>query len=114
MKPNQQKVQEYLELDGWEIASKVDPHIIDWWADEIWKLTSVWSPHGAIAYITFLVDPQHDGNRRKGEAVWGVGCSKKFPKSPSEAQSCASLAFGKSFKKGIMDFQTDMESLRVK
>lgn len=112
MKPNYQKVQEHLESDGWEISSIVDPDILDWWADEIWKVSSVWSPKGATAYVTFLVDPQHEGIRRKGEAVWGVGCSKKFPGSPRDAQSCAALAFGNAFKKGILDFQIEMESLR--
>ena len=114
MKPNRQKVQEHLEMDGWEIKSIIDLNDLEWWADEIWQVNSTWSPQGVIAYITFLVDPQHEGNRRKGEAVWGFGCSKDYPTTSREAQSCSVLAFGKAFKNGINDFQLEMESLRTK
>lgn len=55
---------------GWGILAKEEN--IEWWADEIWQLESKWSPVGCKAYITLLVDPMADLNRRKGEAVWAV------------------------------------------
>jgi len=112
MKPNRQKVAERLDLDGWEVASIIDPDLLDWWVDEMWKVKSVWSPKGAVVYISFLVDPQHEGTRKKGQSIWGIGCSKKFPTNSLEAQSCSSIGFGKTFKKEIFNFQTDMETLR--
>lgn len=112
MKSYEQKIKDYLECDGWDIEY-IEKDDLDWWADEIWKLKSNWSPQGAEAYLTFLVDPMNEGNRKKGEGVWGLGCSKKHPLSREEAESCSTIAFGKSFKKQIMEFQLQMESLRT-
>ena len=58
---------------GWELISVT--HDLPWWADEQWELSSNWHPVGTRAFVTFMVDPQHDGNRRPGEAVWAVCCS---------------------------------------
>ncbi len=51
----------------------------EWWADEVWVLKSDWSPVGAKAYLTFLVDPQHTPPRKPGENVWAMRISKEFP-----------------------------------
>ena len=61
---------DYLECDGLDIdLIKIDD--LEWWADEVWKLKSTWSPEGVVVYLTFLVDPQHEGNRKK-ERLYGV------------------------------------------
>ena len=112
MKSYEQKMMDYLECDGWDI-DRVNKDDLEWWADEIWVLNSNWSPTGSVAHITFLVDPMHEGSRKKGEAVWGLGCSKAYPASRQDAESCATISFGKSFKIKIMDFQLQMESLRT-
>lgn len=111
MKTYTQKVEDYVECDGWDVQSK---HTMDLecWADEIWVLSSSWSPYGASAYLTFLVDPVHVGNRNKGQFVWGLGCSKTFPSNREHAESCATISFNKDFKHNMMDFQLAMESLR--
>ena len=64
---------------GWRVATIEED--LEWWADEMWLLESVWSPIGSRAYITFLVDPQFEGNRKKGEAVWAAMASLFKPAS---------------------------------
>jgi hypothetical protein len=91
MKIAQQKLRDYLEIKGWDIAS-ITGTDLEWWADEIWELRSRWSPEGVKAFVTFLVDPQHDGLRKKGQYVWGIGVSARPPASRAEAEgACLSL-----------------------
>jgi hypothetical protein len=110
MKPYEQKLED--EFDGqWEIVSKYTDNL-EWWADEIWELSSIWSPSGAKAYLTFLVDPMHDGNRVKGQKVWGLGCSKNHPDSRYTAESGGTISLGKSFKNHFLDFTLKLDGLR--
>jgi len=112
MKTYTQKMMDYLVCDGWDITEKEQENL-EWWADEVWKLESNWSPSGSIAYLTFLVDPMHEGNRRKGESVWAIGCSKQYPKSREQAEAGGTISFGKAFKTHILEFQITMEALRA-
>lgn len=61
----------------------------NWWADELWTIESVWTPVGQRLWIAFLVDPMHDGLRRRGEHVWAVGVTKSAPSNASEVSSTA-------------------------
>jgi hypothetical protein len=108
MKTHKQKLIDHLECYGWDIEF-IDEDRCDWWADEIWKLKSHWTPVNTVAYITALVDPQHDGNRKKGESVWAYGLSQKHPESSREAQSEGVLSFGKNFKSEIEEFVDKMQ-----
>ena len=110
MKTYAQKITDYFEGE-WEIESK-ETSDLDWWADEIWKLSSNWSPQGSTAYVTFLVDPMHEGKREKGQNVWGLGCSKNHPQNRVEAESGSVISFGKSFKNEFLDFSLKLDELR--
>ena len=83
MKTLRTHLADYLRSNGWEVLEHVDE--LEWWADEIWELRSLWSPQGASGYVTFLVDPMWEGNRRKGQGVWAVGCSADDPKDRGQA-----------------------------
>src|SRR4051794_26161144 len=74
-----------IERGGWALA-RVYTDDLDWWADEIWELSSRWSPEGAVAFITFLVDPLRERLREKGQGVWAAGCSASLPFSRVEAE----------------------------
>ena len=60
---------------GWNIieVGKVE---LEWWANEMWRLESTWSPVGKFAYVTFLNDPQITE-----PVVWGALASKEKPLS---------------------------------
>lgn len=77
MKTLAAKLAGHFEAHGWDQVRHVTD--LEWWADEIWELTSRWSPVGTPAFITFLVDPMWEGNRRKGQAVWAIGCNAHYP-----------------------------------
>lgn len=65
---------------GWEIVSQ-QRNDLEWWADEIWTVESVWSPHGFRVYLTFLVDPHPPST-----GVWAVGASSEWPANHWQAQ----------------------------
>ena len=63
-----------LRESGWEVMSTETANL-DWWADEQWVVESTWSPRGFRLVLSFLVDPNWEGNRRKGQGVWAIGVS---------------------------------------
>ena len=76
----------------------------DWWADEIVTLESDWTPRGLQIHLTFLVDPQFDRQRRKGEAVWAVGLSSEWPSDDRDAHAIARLSIGRHWKQRLPEF----------
>ena len=99
-----------LPAHGWRLAGLEEN--LEWWADEMWRLESVWSPVGTGAYITFLVDPMFDGNRRKGEAVWAAGASRAKPLSRRQAEEEFTLTLGQGWKNRLPDLFDHLSSLR--
>ena len=103
MKSIKQKLIDHLECYGLDII-EVDNLSVEWWADEIWELKSHWSPNKLVGYITALVDPMHDGNRKKGQAIWAYGLSKSYPQSRNEAEKLGVVSCGTSFKNDVDSF----------
>ena len=99
-----------LPAHGWRAACLEEN--LDWWADEMWLLESVWTPVGTRAYITFLVDPMFDGNRGKGEAVWAVGASHAKPMSRLQAENEFTLSLGQGWKNRLPGLFDHLSSLR--
>ena len=95
---------------GWRVAGTEDN--LEWWADEMWELESVWSPVGSRAYITFLVDPQFDGPRKKGEAVWAVMASLLKPVSHLQGEHEFLLNLGHGWKDHLPVFFLQLSTLR--
>ena len=76
-----------LEHDGWKVVE--DEPGDEWWVDERWKVESTWRPLGLHVWISFLVDPQHDGPRNRGEHVWAVGVTSTRPQDRHEVELTA-------------------------
>ena len=95
---------------GWRVKGSEEN--LEWWADEMWLLESEWSPVGSRAYVTFLVDPQFDGDRRKGEAVWAVMASPDKPTSRMHVEGEFTLSLGQGWKKRLPDFFEHLSTLR--
>ena len=111
MKTPHQKIEDYLTVEGWDIE-EILSNDLEWWADEIWKLKSRWSPIGKKAFITFLVNPMHEGNRIKGQAVWGVGSCGNLPDSLEDAQSIGCISLKSGVKNEIEEFLSQLDILR--
>jgi hypothetical protein len=105
----QDVIREGLERTGWEVVD-IQTSDLDWWADEVWVLQSVWQPHGT-AYLTFLVDPMWDGPRRKGQHVYAVGASLENPSLAIRWPS-ASLYLGKHTAPELPGFLAELSALR--
>ena len=65
---------------GWRRAEDA-PEPPDWWADEVWVLESTWPPTECRVYLVFVVDPQWEGPRERGQGVWAVSASLDCPDS---------------------------------
>ncbi len=95
---------------GWRVAGEEEN--LEWWADEMWMLESVWSPVGSRAYLTLLVDPMVGPNRRKGEAVWAVMASLTKPASRLSAEGEFTLSLGPGWKERLPEFFEHLSALR--
>ncbi len=98
-----------LSQQGWQLKRKEQD--LDWWADEMWQLESVWSPVGAVAYVTFLVDPQWNGDRNKGEHVWAVLLSHDKP-IERMVEGGYTLSLGKGWKNRLPELLHQLSSFR--
>jgi hypothetical protein len=97
---------------GWDVT-EVDDSPDEWWADEHLALESCWAPVGAKVFLTFLVDPQSEGSRMKGEAVWAVIASTEpLELRPSSADG-AWLTLGHGWESRLGDFVKNVDALRT-
>jgi hypothetical protein len=87
MRAQQTDLAKRLERDGWVVVDR--QRGADWWADEVWSIQSTWHPRGYRLWITFLIDPMHDGPRAPGEHVWAVGVTESQPMGPEEVTPTA-------------------------
>ena len=100
-----------LPENGWQILAAED-FGLEWWADEIWLIESVWSPRGFRLYLTFLVDPMADSQRAKGQSVWAVGISTVRPMDRRSAEGKPLLSLGHGWRSHLAEFFTGLAGLR--
>jgi hypothetical protein len=62
---------------GWEQTAIEDG--AGWWADEHWRIRSVRENWGDELILTFLVDPQSEGPRKKGHDIWQIAATPDMP-----------------------------------
>ena len=95
---------------GWRVSHSEEN--LEWWADEMWLLESLWSPAGLRVYITFMVDPMAAPSRKKGEAVWAVNASLTKLTCPFSADREFTLSLGQGWKERLPDFFQHLSALR--
>jgi len=107
----QQAIADRFDEFGWELFPCDD--VDAWWADDTWRLRSVWVPRGREVYLTFLVDPQADIHHRKpGESVWAVKASAARPTQWQQEGSEYVLDFGSGWKDRLPELFSNLERLR--
>ena len=111
MESQSSEIKNQLCNHGWKIADRaLRP---TWWADEVWRLESIWSPIGACAFLTFLVDPQNDDNdRKKGRDVWAVKASPREPDSYQRSADEYELALGRGWKAELPELFAKLDRFR--
>ncbi|MBV9928581.1 MAG: hypothetical protein JOZ96_26430 [Acidobacteria bacterium] len=100
-----------LPENGWRVAA-VEESGLEWWADEIWLIESVWSPGGLRLHLTFLVDPSAGSRRAKGQRVWAVGTSAVRPADRGSAEGKPLLPLGHGWRTRLPEFFTGLSGLR--
>jgi len=111
MQAQRQGLLSTLEEHGWRIVSHEEQ--LQWWADEMWLIESTWSPVGRLAYVTFLVDPQSQRDRKKGENVWAIMASSTKPESMWTRNDKFTMTMNRGWKESLPAFLEYLASLAI-
>lgn len=95
---------------GWSMVAAEQN--LEWWADEILRLESVWSPVGSPSYITFLVDPMAEQHRKEGIAVWAACASLTKPTDRLSAEQGFTLSLGHGWEQRLPELFNYLAVLR--
>jgi hypothetical protein len=112
MTPQQTDLLEQLSEVGWELAGMEE--LDQWWADEIWRMRSIWSPQSAQFFLTFLVDPQLELHRKRnaGEGVWAVLASSSLPTRWQASKGEFTFSLGYGWADRLKDFVASVSVFR--
>jgi hypothetical protein len=111
MLTQREELAKQLPGNGWQVLV-VEDSGLEWWADEIWLIESLWSPQGFRLYLTFLVDPMADSQRAKGKGVWAVGTSAVRPLERGFAEGKPLLSLGHGWRSQLAEFFVGLAGLR--
>jgi hypothetical protein len=113
MTPQQSELLKELSAAGWELAGTED--VDQWWADDVWRVRSVWSPQTAQFFFTFLIDPQLDLHRKRvpGEGVWAVRASGSLPLCWQDVGGENILSLGHGWSERLPNFVASLSSFRL-
>lgn len=95
MLTQKRRIQTEIENNGWKIVEIDD---FEWWENEVWEIESKWSPIGAKAFITFVVDPQIIVDKN---AVWAVLASLIRPTHWQDESTDFTLVFNNKWKDNL-------------
>ncbi len=104
MEFQRQTIFETLTENGWKIT-KLEKHELDWWAGEMWRLESVWSPVGETAFVTFLLEPE------SAKYVWEIMASAEKPVGRAGNQNSFSMSL-KGWEKELPEFVKFLSGIR--
>ncbi len=104
MEFQRQTIRKKVIENGWKIT-ELEKVELDWWANEMWRLESVWSPTGETAFITFLLEPEY------AEEVWEILVSKEKPLHWGGVPKSFSLSL-KGWEKELPEFMKFLSALR--
>lgn len=119
MAMNTQKTEllQRLHRNGWDVAvlGDHDPesYTLEWWVDEAWKLTSLWSPRGLKVYLAFIIDLQVNIYKRKqGENVWAVKATLTPPTGMFGREGEVVFSLRSGWRDELSNFISELSALR--
>jgi hypothetical protein len=111
MNTQQLTIRDRLGEFGWELAAHQETDA--WWADDVWRLRSVWSPQSCELYLTFTIDPMADIHTRKaGQSVWAVKASVAPAKQWQELAGEFVLDFGHGWRERLPELFSALAQMR--
>lgn len=101
-----------LEVSNW-LVNKFEVNG-EWWNDENWKITLKYNSRISF-FICFIVDPQFEGIRKKGQGIYKVLASKKLPENWNDNNNeISSFCMSKrNFDLKLNYFLEEIENLKV-
>lgn len=113
MNTQQQRILNALIDSGWTVLEQ-ETSTPDWWAAETWILKSSWSPQNCRLYLTFLVDPQWEGERKESQGIWALKASLVKPTQWQEQDGEIALSLGRGWEEQLSEFMQSVAKLRNK
>jgi hypothetical protein len=115
MSTYKQRLLNALITDDWELV-EINDQSQHWWCDEYWRIRSVQENWGLELLIIFLVDPQWDAPRKKGQGIWAISANTNFPEGWGEAsREIALLSLTKrKFDSKLYEFVLTLKEYRRK
>lgn len=86
--------------DGWHVENIEIPSD-HWWAYEIWKITSVWSPVGKTAFLVLAFDPMPDDEKPNEENVTSIILSSELPRAWNDGLT---IYIKPKWERGLIEF----------
>lgn len=102
-----------LAASGWTIQC-LELSSDCWWAKEIWKLKSEWSPKDKEIFLSLLIDPctEIDKNNPPDSAVWAVALTKNLPLSRHDGGS-STISIKRRMEAAVSDLVRISNDLRA-
>ena len=96
---------------GWELTEIGKAK--DWWDDEHWVVQYTYDPSISF-YLCFIVDPQFEDFRKKGQGIYQLLGSTKFPESWNDTSSkISSISMTKrKFNCKLSEFMIELEQFK--
>ena len=88
---------------GWDVVRR--DRDVEWWADEIWTVRSVWAPRDFTVFVTWLIDPE------SLSGTWGVGAALERPTGRTEASAAACASINR-WPRDVPEFLAALDRLR--
>lgn len=105
------QIEQELKKQDWEIIQINSTE--NWWDDEHWKIQQKHNPDKYF-YLCFIVDPMFEGNRKKGQAIYEIKATTKFPENWNiDTYTIASIQMSKGkFDQKLNEFTNKLSQFK--
>lgn len=104
------QIEQELITHNWEVV-EIDSSSA-WWDDEHWKVVFLYNPSIQF-YLSFIVDPQFEGPRKKGQGIYEIVASKEIPENWNDYDRITSIGMTRQkFNEKLKRFITDLEEYK--
>ena len=105
------QIEQELDKENWEIVLIDESR--EWWDDEHWKVQFKFDQK-IFFYLCFIVNPQFEGQRKKGQGIYEIKASTEFPENWNDDSSkFASISMTKRmFEIKLKEFVENLEKYK--